>query len=105
MALIRSGDRVVLPLGQRTCSTIGSPGFGGFGHSARKRKGFHSPYESRSIITAHTCSSGAAISTVAPGRASGIRSSSWVADILVLSGTNGTDALVLRRSTPEGGVP
>ena len=39
---IRSGERVVFPLDQRTCSAIGSPTCGGVRHSARSTNGFHS---------------------------------------------------------------
>ena len=73
MALIRSGERAVRPLAQRTCSTIGSPTFAGLGHSIRKRNGFHSAYDAVSSITAQTTSSGASIVV----EAAGLRTPRW----------------------------
>jgi hypothetical protein len=65
--LIRSGLVVPRPLDQRTCSTIGSPTWGGNGHSALSTNGFHSPYDAVSSIVAHTWSIGAWIRTDADG--------------------------------------
>ena len=65
---MRSGDRAVRPLDQRTCSTIGLPSAGGAAVSARSTNGFHSAYRSVSIMTAHTTSRGASMSMRAWGR-------------------------------------
>ena len=73
MALIRSGDRVVRPLAQRTCSTIGLPTAAGLAVSARSTNGFHSAYDAVSSMTSQTSSSGASIVMLAEGRAVGMR--------------------------------